>query len=96
MKLAIVAACAALVLAAAPAAGQTRVSISVGVHVPPVAGRVVIGAPHRAHRSRVVVVRGHRHRVHRGAVVIVHPHRHPYGYRRDRYHRYHHPHPHDH
>lgn len=80
MKLAISAACAALMLAAAPAAGQTRISVSVGVHVPPVSGHVVIGTPHRLPRSRVVVVRTYpRHRIHRGAVVVVRPHGHAHG-----------------
>jgi hypothetical protein len=83
MKLAIAAACAALVLAAGPAAGQTRVSVSVGVHVPPVSGHVVIGGPHRLPRSRIVVVRTYpRHRVHRGAIVVVRPYGHVHGHGR--------------
>ncbi len=82
MKLAIIAACAALTLAASPAAGQARVSVSFGVHAPPVSGHVVIGGPRHPHQTRVVVVRHGRYRAHRGAVVVVRPHRHAHGHGR--------------
>jgi hypothetical protein len=79
---------AAASLAAAPLAGQTRVTVSVGVVAPPVYGHVVVGGP----RYRVLPLprviygtpRYHRYYSRPRVVVVV-----PRGHVHRRHHRHH-------
>jgi len=84
---------ALLALVAAPAVGQTRVTVSVRVAVPAVHGPVVVVAGRsRARHPRIVVVSGarHHHGARHGLVVVarpVQPRRFAHRHLRDRYHR---------
>jgi hypothetical protein len=70
MRLALSIAVAALALAAGPATAQTRVSVVVGVHVPPVHGTVIIGPRYPARHEVIVVPRYRRYHSSRGLVVV--------------------------
>lgn len=97
MKLAVTVALAALALAAAPSAAQTHVSVSIGVHAPPVSGRVVIRSGPRVYRERVVVVSRRPHRGPRGLVIVGppgHARAHGHGHGRGHHHHHHHRHVH--
>jgi len=82
-------------LVAAPAVGQTRVQVSVGVAVPVVHGRVVVvaGRPRMRH-PRAVVIAGsrHHHGARRGLVAVARPvplRGYAHGHPRHRHHRHH-------
>ena len=94
MKLILLTAVTALLLFAAPAAAQARVSVVVGVDMPPVYGTVIVGDPYPA-RYPVIVVAPRYPRYYPTRVVVVrrgHPygrgHGHAYGHRHHRYQRW--------
>lgn len=70
MKLALSIAVAALALVAGPAAAQTRVSVVVGVNVPPVHGTVIVGPRYPARHEVIVVPRYRRYYPSRGLVLV--------------------------
>lgn len=85
MKRILVSVAFALLVATAGLQAQTRVSVSVAVRAPHIAGHVVLGRPYYdAYPQTVVVVGGRRVYRHAARVIVVRP-----GHVHRRHHRHH-------